>query len=899
MTNTRGVRWTGLSIVLGAALFSAAGCSDESLSDDDLGTVESGVLTQCSVSLASTESTVTLGQTVHFTATASCPVGTAEVQLYQRINNVWQAVRPYSTTLTIDFDSSSSMVGVNNFYAAVRKSGAVPAESPVNSNQVNVTVNDNVPQCTSVKLTQPATNFTGQAGVAKTLAASATCPAGTVVEYQFWYKLTSTSTWTVIPAYTQTTGSWTPPAAGTYNLQAVARAVGAHVAYQVRSNSITGTITAAPVNNPPVANDDVLSTNENTAATVSVIANDTDADGDALSVSSVGLAAHGSVTFLGGNVTYTPAPGYTGTDAFTYSITDGKGGSASANVNVTVVDRQPVAVDDSISTAVHTSSASFDPTANDSDPDGDALSVISNTTPSHGSVVFTGNSAVYSPDPAYAGADSFTYTVSDGHGLMATATVNVTIVDQAPFAGTDTITTAENTMGSTELFANDGDPDNDAIVVTAFGVFPQHGSVTIYTQTGHCEYTPNTGFVGTDTFSYIIQDPYGNTAEGTVNVTVTNSAPIAVDDVINTSTNTAGSVDVAANDSDPNGDAFSVTSNTAAAHGSVSFAGSTATYTPNNGYSGADAFTYTITDTNGATATATVNVTVGNAAPTATNDSISTNVNTAGSVDVLANDTDPNGDTLSVTGNSPAAHGAVSFAGGLATYTPNAGYTGADSFTYTISDGHGGSATGTVNVTVNSVTPGCTISLATTTPTVIWGQNIHLDATASCNTGAAQVQFYRRDNSTWTIVQPFSTTKTLDIAAQTVGTNQFYAVARTQGTTTPLTTSNTVSLTVNDNFPNCTNTKVTQPAMNSTGQVGTAITLAATATCPGNTAEFQFWVKQSTSSVWVALPGYTTTTSSWTPPSAGTWNLKASSRAVGSHVSYSGMSSAINVNVTP
>jgi large repetitive protein len=894
MIGKRG-RWTSLSIVLGAALFTAAGCSDESLSNDEVGSIESDVLTSCTVSLAATETSVVLGNPIHFTATASCPVGTPEVQLYQKINNVWQVVSAYSTTLTVTFDSSSSMVGVNNFYASVRKSGAVPAESPANSNIVNVTVADNVPQCTSVKMTAPSNPFTGQANVPMTLTAVATCPAGVVPEYQFWYKLTSTSTYTIIPGYTTTNGSWTPPAAGSYNLTAVARAQGAHVTYQVRSMAIVGTITAGSVNHPPVANADTLSTFENVPASISVIGNDTDQDGDTLTVTAAGPASHGTVTFAGGNVTYTPAAGYVGPDSFPYSISDGHGGTASSTVAVTVTDRNPIANTDTISGPVHTAIV-FDPTSNDTDPDGDAITVIGNSAPAHGTVSFTGNSGTYTPDVAYAGTDSFTYTISDGLGGMATGTVNVTIVDTAPVAGDDSITTPENTPGSVDAGSNDSDADNDGLTY-AVATGPSHGTASFTGSTA--TYTPAAGYVGADSFTYTATDPYGLFATATINVTVTNQAPIAVDDVINTSTNTPGSVDVLANDSDPNGDTLSVTGNSTPAHGAVSFSGGVATYTPTSGYAGPDSFTYTISDGNGGTATATVNVTVGNAAPVAVNDTLSTNKNTPGSVDVLANDTDANGDTLSVTGNSTPAHGTVSFSGGVATYTPALNYTGADSFTYTISDGHGGTATATVNVTVNSVAASCTITIATTTPTAVYGANIHIDATASCTTGPAQVQFYRKDNSTWTVVQPYSATATLDIAAQAVGSNQFYALARTQGTTTPVATSNTITVTVSDNVPSCTNVKVTQPAMNSTGTVGTPITLAASASCGGATPEFQFWVKQSTSSSYTVLPGYTQTTSTFTPPAAATWNIKVVARAVGAHVQYSGASSAVNVVVSP
>jgi hypothetical protein len=189
-----------------------------------------------------------------------------------------------------------------------------------------------------------------------------------------------------------------------------------------------------------------------------------------------------------------------------------------------------------------------------------------------------------------------------------------------------------------------------------------------------------------------------------------NRPPVANPDTVSTPFGTAVTISVLGNDSDPDGDALIVTSViTAPANGSAANAGSSIVYTPNANFSGSDSFVYEISDGRGGVASAAVTVNVDaqvNLPPVAAPDTATTDAGVAVTIAVLANDSDPDGGTVSVVGASSGSNGStVLNLGGSVTYTPNAGFSGSDSFSYSIADGQGGTALGVVTVTVNAPPP--------------------------------------------------------------------------------------------------------------------------------------------------------------------------------------------------
>ena len=489
----------------------------------------------------------------------------------------------------------------------------------------------------------------------------------------------------------------------------------------------SATVTVDVVNANPEANDDSYITRPGDTLTISalgVLANDTDADGDALSVTAATTPSNGSLSMRAdGGFDYTPDSGFVGTDSFTYYVSDGHGGLDSATVTVDVVNANPEANDDSYITRpgdTLTISA-LGVLANDTDADGDALSVTAATTPSNGSLSMRANGGFdYTPDSGFVGTDSFTYYVSDGHGGLASARVTVSVVNANPEANDDSYITRPGdtlTISAPGVLVNDTDADGDTLSVTAVTA-PSNGSVSMRADGGF-DYTPDSGFVGTDSFTYYVSDGHGGLDSATITIeveTLANTAPVGKPDAYKVAEDgillIVASLGVLANDSDADGDALTATLETNVSHGQLSFSANGAFfYTPDADFNGTDSFSYRPSDGQDEGAVTTVKLTVRpvNDDPTAADDGAYNIAHNASlfvlSAELLANDSDPEGDALSLSSVQDAVNGTVALSGDTVIFTPTADYAGDASFTYTVSDGNGGSDTATVAVSVAPAPP--------------------------------------------------------------------------------------------------------------------------------------------------------------------------------------------------
>ncbi|HEY9089439.1 MAG TPA: Ig-like domain-containing protein [Anaerolineaceae bacterium] len=482
-------------------------------------------------------------------------------------------------------------------------------------------------------------------------------------------------------------------------------------------NSVTPatvTINVGAVNDAPVAAADVFNAVEDTALVVSaatgVLQNDTDIDGPALTAQLVNGPAHGSLLWNGdGSFTYTPAGNYSGDDSFTYRASDGSLQSATvtAQIHIAAVNDRPVANNDSYTTPEDTALTITAPgvLANDTDADGDQLSAVSFTQPTHGTLNSNANgSFTYTPAANFNGADSFTYIARDAaENSLVTATVNLNITAQndRPVANDDTYYTAEDSsliVVEDSVMDNDNDVEGTALQA-ALANPTTHGSITLY-ENGTFNYTPNANFFGTDTFTYTVTDGGLVSEEATVNINVTavNDRPVASANTFSTAEDTPLTVaapGVLAGDTDVDGDQLTASIGTLPTQGLLTLnSNGSFTYNPPGNFHGEITFTYFASDpviSSADPATVTIEVTAVNDRPTAASDEFTTAEDTPlnqTAVTVLDNDADIDGDALTAQLVAQPQNGSVTLnPNGTFTYTPNANFQGPDTFTYNCYDG--------------------------------------------------------------------------------------------------------------------------------------------------------------------------------------------------------------------
>ncbi|HHK8422558.1 TPA: tandem-95 repeat protein, partial [Vibrio parahaemolyticus] len=565
-----------------------------------------------------------------------------------------------------------------------------------------------------------------------------------------------------------------------------------------------------PINDAPNAENDVITTEEDTAVTIDVLVNDSDVEGDVLSIQSASVPSEqGSVDIVDGKLVFTPAENFNGEATITYIVTDGDlTDEANVTVTVTPVNDSPVAVDDTVSTQEDTV-VIIDVLPNDSDVDGDKLSIESASVPKEqGTVEVVDGKLVFTPAENFNGDAEITYTVTDGQ-LTDEAKVTVTVnpVNDAPTIKVDavesitedavntdtvvatltvrdtdtpedqlTVSLENNSNGYFVLVGNDVKltqagvdavnndelnlkdltisasvsdgvnptvSDSDSLIVNRVNDAPTvenaiadqelsedfatytidlndafkdsdsalnfsvsgNSNVLVSIENGIATISPTADWNGSETLTFTATDPSGESISQTVNFTV---APVAdiVADKATVVEDTPTIIKVLGNDTfEGDGKVVSLDTNNGPANGTVSVnPDGSVTYTPNDNYHGIDSFTYIVTS-GGVSESTTVNVDVTpvNDAPVAKDDTAITDEDTPVTIDVLPNDTDIDGDKLSIQSASvPETQGKVEIVDGKLVFTPAENFHGDAEITYTITDG-ALTDQATVNVTVNAV----------------------------------------------------------------------------------------------------------------------------------------------------------------------------------------------------
>ncbi|WP_139129387.1 tandem-95 repeat protein, partial [Vibrio parahaemolyticus] len=492
------------------------------------------------------------------------------------------------------------------------------------------------------------------------------------------------------------------------------------------SESTTVNVDVTPVNDAPMAKDDIATTQEDTAVTIDVLPNDSDVDGDKLSIQSASAPeAQGKVEIVDGKLVFTPAENFNGDAEITYTVTDGElTDEAKVTVTVNPVNDMPTikvdAVESITEDAVNTDTVVATLTVRDTDTPEDQLTVSLENN-SNGYFVLVGNEVKLTQ----AGVDAvnndelnlkdlaISASVSDGVNPTASDSDSLVVnrVNDAP--------TVENAIADQVL-----SEDFDAYTIDLNEVFKDsdsslefsvsgNNSIQISIVNGVATITPTADWNGKETITFTAKDPSGKSVNQTVDFTVAPVVDIEADsaDVVE---DTPTIINVLGNDTFESTDKLvSLDAENGPKNGTVIVNNDgTVTYTPDDNYVGKDTFTYVVTSGGvSESTTVEVNVTPVNDAPVAKDDIATTQEDTAVTIDVLPNDTDVDGDTLSIQSASvPSDQGTVEIVDGKLVFTPAENFNGDAEITYTVTDGQL-TDEAKVTVTVNPVNDAPTIKV--------------------------------------------------------------------------------------------------------------------------------------------------------------------------------------------
>ncbi|MDD9893308.1 MAG: Ig-like domain-containing protein, partial [Gammaproteobacteria bacterium] len=485
-------------------------------------------------------------------------------------------------------------------------------------------------------------------------------------------------------------------------------------------------LTVNPVNDAPNAVDDVAATPEDTPVNIDVLANDTDAENDPLTIVGDTLSASsGSVSISNNQLVFTPAANFNGTATINYEATDGNGGFGAATVTVTVnpVNDAPVVQDGIPDQTVNEEqflNFTFSATAF-SDADGDTLTYSATDGPSAplpAWLTFDAANRNFSgtPDDADLPGLSVVVTADDGNGESTDTIFNINVnpVNDRPVAQDDVATTDEDTQVNIDVLANDSDADGDPLTIQGDTLSATNGSVSI--SNDQLVFTPAADFNGTATINYEATDGNGGFGAATVTVTVNpvNDAPVVQDGIPDQTVNEEQFLNftfsaTAFNDADGDALTYSATdgdTNPLPAWLSFDAVNRNFSGTPDDADLPGLAVVVTADDGNGGNENITFNITVNpvNDRPVAQDDVATTDEDTQVNIDVLANDSDADGDPLTIQGDTlSATNGSVSISNDQLVFTPAADFNGTATINYEATDGNGGFGAATVTVTVNAV----------------------------------------------------------------------------------------------------------------------------------------------------------------------------------------------------
>jgi len=359
---------------------------------------------------------------------------------------------------------------------------------------------------------------------------------------------------------------------------------------ELSSGTANVVIDVLPINDAPQAQSQVVITPEDIPLVI--ILAGSDLENNALSYQLLSQPANGVLSGSGATLTYTPHDHFNGSDSFTFKVNDGALDSNVADILITVtpVNDAPEALNQSIATDEN---VSVDIVLIGTDIDNETLSFTIQGLPSNGTLSGSAPNVTYTPNSGYFGEDAFTFLINDGDLSSSTATVSILVneVNRAPVANAQNIDTEEDVAVSLELTGSDADGDD-----LSYSIQEGPANGVLAGVAPRLTYTPNNGFNGNDSFSFLVNDGNVNSSQGIVSITVlsVNDPPVA--DAQNLTTDEDVTLSVRLTGSDPEGSTLSYTIQFQPENGSLSGTPPDLIYSPNPGYKGDDSFIFTVND---------------------------------------------------------------------------------------------------------------------------------------------------------------------------------------------------------------------------------------------------------------------------------------------------------------
>jgi len=473
---------------------------------------------------------------------------------------------------------------------------------------------------------------------------------------------------------------------------------------KVNSDPAIVTLSVLAVNDPPMANPLYLTMKVDKSTAVVLSGNDV--DNDALEFSIFTQPKHGDIandsTFkVTGKLIYRPRAYYTGTDSFSYTVSDGVADSSPATVTINITPNHPPLVNLQTVIIEEDTATIISLTGSDLDSDDIVYSVV--TDPSHGSLTGAPPNLTYTPNSDFHGKDTFTFKANDGtaDSDLGTVSITVTASNDPPIANTDSIIVSEDVQTSVVLTGTD--PDGDSLT---FSIVTRPCNGNLSGIEPNLIYTPHPDYNGQDEFAFKVHDGTLDSKPATVVVQIFAVEDVPLPKSLHVKLKEDTSLPITLIGSDPDSDSLTFDIMTDPNHGQLTGKAPNLTYTPDMNFSSLDSFSFTVSDGKALSEPGTVSITVipVDDPPIAKKDNLITQEDIPATINVLANDIELDNDILKVMNVTQGMNGSVTMnTDGALTYTPNAEFHGSDQFTYTVVDGGGETDTTTVMVVVSEV----------------------------------------------------------------------------------------------------------------------------------------------------------------------------------------------------